>query len=154
MAAPWMSASQPRISPATPLGSTTSPATSSHPSALRDAARDGLRTRATTLSPRARSARATAPMTKPVAPVTNTFIAGILSRRRALRIRDRSHARAVHRTREPDERPRHQQVDRGLEGARRVAPASACDRGDLGTLVYGRDRRGGGIHPPHDPVLR
>src|SRR3989442_4023030 len=62
------------------VGCTTSPATSSHPSAASDAARDGSRTSAVTASPRARSARATAPMTKPVAPVTKTLIGGILSR--------------------------------------------------------------------------
>src|SRR3989442_9054921 len=62
------------------VGCTTSPATSSHPSAASDAARDGSRTSAVTASPRARSARATAPITKPVAPVTKTLIGGILSR--------------------------------------------------------------------------
>src|SRR5438477_9235641 len=56
------------------VGWTTSPATISHPSAASAAARDGSRTRAVTASPRVRSARVTAPMTKPVAPVTKTLI--------------------------------------------------------------------------------
>src|SRR5437762_11653352 len=107
-----MSASQPRILLTAPLGSATSPATSTHPSAASAPARDGFRTSAVTASPRARSARTTAPITNPLAPVTNTLI-GEYSRAFArLGIRERSHARALHRTRKPDERARHQPVDR------------------------------------------
>ena len=75
--------SQPSMPWRSAASSLRSPPTSSQPSSVSFAAFSGVRTRQTTSSPRARSWRTTSPPMKPVPPVTKTFTAVTLSRRKA-----------------------------------------------------------------------
>src|SRR2546425_12543653 len=125
-----MSASQPRSASRTAgPASVRSPSMSSQPSVVRPAARSRDRTSATTASPRLRRRRATAPMTKPVAPVRNTLTAeysraGAASRKRRRRQLDPP----IQRARLPeDEALRQRVVGREEELAPAGDPRAALD---------------------------
>src|SRR5881628_3729148 len=129
-----MSASQPRSASRTarPV-SVRSPSMSSQPSVLRPVARSRDRTSATTASPRLLRRRATAPMTKPVAPVRKTLTAAYS---RASPVREASRPRPHPRARLPqDEALGERVVGREEKLAPARDPRAALDLGNNRVLA-------------------